>query len=230
MASRSWKAPSSKVRRQCSGCAPFFSLLMNGPSRWAPAQAGTQSHHPSSPHQGPRNLLWLSPPPLLLPCSCCKTHGSGNSGLSTAKDTVLAAGPSQATAVTLWEWSWSSVCRMAETMAKGRHRLREEAGLCYLCISPMERAPAPISAVPTIASFSLMKKESAYLEQHQRRQQGTSPLTQDTCSMSSTVSYADLRKNLETGVHQTWHPRHRTPVCHNKPRPQVQRKLCGWTT
>lgn len=47
--------------------------------------------------------------------------------------------------------------------------------------------------------------------------------------MGSTVSYTDLRENLEKGVCQTQHPRHSTPACQNKPRPQVQRELCSWT-
>lgn len=48
--------------------------------------------------------------------------------------------------------------------------------------------------------------------------------------MGSTVSYTDLRENLEKGVCQTWHSRHSPPACQIRPKRQVRREICSWTT
>lgn len=48
--------------------------------------------------------------------------------------------------------------------------------------------------------------------------------------MGSTISYTDLRENLEKGVCQTWQHRHSPPACQIRPKCQVHREICSWTT
>lgn len=94
---------------------------------------------------------------------------------------------------------------MTETTAKARHILRDKVGLC---IPPTESSSSCLCSVTSFTST--VNKIIAHLVQHHR---GMNPLTQDSCSMGSTISYTDLRENLEKGVCQAWQPRHSPPAC-----------------
>lgn len=69
---------------------------------------------------------------------------------------------------------------------------------------PSSAAPAPSRQfwLPSVLSPQHTVNETT----DQSRQRGTKPLTQDTCSVATTISYTDLRENLEKGVCQTQPP------------------------
>lgn len=226
MASRSWKAPASKVRRQCSGCAPFFSLLMNGPSRWAPAQTVTRSCDPPSPHQGPRHLRVYAgvyaAPPELLPLFCSKAQGSGESELSAAENAALATGQHLTPpaprhchchchhSVGPKGLGWG----VYDSTGHGKGQAPAEG----------ESGRGPSFAAPLSGQFQLppaLSPQRAVNEtSDQSGQRGTKPLTQDACSVGTTISDPDLRENLEKGVCQT-----QPPACQKEPRPRARRAL-----
>lgn len=137
MASRSWKAPASKVRMQCSGCAPFFSLLMNGPSRWAPAQTETES-----PPRAKKPAASTLPGPSSCLSPTAK-HSSCNYKISRTKDAALeAAKPHSPTAIT----ELKPKGQVAEGTATAGDRLRERAGLCPPVYPPNQESSSPICA------------------------------------------------------------------------------------
>lgn len=112
---------------------------------------------------------------------------------------------------------WGSVCRVTETTTKARHTLRDKVSLC---IPPTESSSSCLCSVTSFTST--VNKVIAH--------RGMNALTQDSCSMGSTISYSDLRENLEKGVCQAWQPRHSPPVCQIRLKYQLCREICSWTT
>lgn len=89
-------------------------------------------------------------------------------------------------------------------MAKARDRLREKAGLCPPVHPSHQDSSSPHLCCSYSSFFPLNNEQANCLPRVAPER--TKPLTQDTCSMGSTISYTDLGQNLEKGVCQTRHP------------------------